>query len=929
MRLVVACSLSTTELVQILNSSALQNSREFEATGDLEYLDQAIEIQTLAIGLAYDGYESLPGFLNNLGNCLMHRFQQAGNTDDLAEGISAQRRAVDLTPEGDAYLPEFLSNLGTLTRMSFERTGKMEEISESMSINRRAVSLCREAGRPMHIVLVNLGNTLLSRFESLGSLDDLSEAILVFQESMEVMPEGYPKSYQILNNLGVAYRLRFDHSRNIEDIVKAIATYQEALTKLQDGHILIPSVLNNLSVSFTLRFEETGDINDLKRAIDEQRRAVELTPEGHGDLPSRLNNLGLQLRDLYRRTWDTEYISEAIAEQQRAVNYCPEDNAKLPDILNGLGISFNMRFRGTGDDEDLAEAISIGRRCVEMAPEGHVRLPAFLNSLAVFLRSSFEDTGNIAEIDESVASLRRAISMVPPDHPDMPVWLTSLSDVFLSRFKGTKDVNDVSEAIAIIRRAIEVTPDGNADLRVRFNILGRALHARYKNESPPAPDDIAGAISAFNKTIALMPEGDGSLPTLLGDIGEAYLSRLIQSDKGHVDPEDFKACISHLKSSALSASGSPGGRMRAAMTWAQLVQHDPHSAEVLNAFDRAVVLMASIGGLERTVRRRYEEVKLEDTSGFVRMACASACMIGRADKALEWLEQGRCLVWGQLTALRTSLDGLSEHDSGLAQTMMALAKQLDDTGLSRSRANVSMPMSKKMSLEQEAREHLTLARRWDALLATARAIPGFENLLKPSPCRSLLRDLPPTGITVVINVHESRCDALALRSGQDAPIRIHLSEFSFDKAVKYRRLFNTQLYIRSRRELQEEGKVNDDTSDRAIARYIKPHAGNDERSVYGILKALWVELVKPIFDALGMPVSPLVLTKPHKALAFLTHSTELGAFVPRTVATGLVVSNRSTVLPPNPCRGNLRGGRVRGHSGLCGIFLHTFSNRAR
>jgi hypothetical protein len=87
-----------------LNSSALESSRQFEASGDLDYISQAIEIQTLVIGLTYDGYESLPGFLNNLGNFLMHRFQHAGNTDDLAEAISAQRRAVVMTPEEDAYL---------------------------------------------------------------------------------------------------------------------------------------------------------------------------------------------------------------------------------------------------------------------------------------------------------------------------------------------------------------------------------------------------------------------------------------------------------------------------------------------------------------------------------------------------------------------------------------------------------------------------------------------------------------------------------------------------------------------------------------------------------------------------------------------------------------------------------------------------------
>ena len=48
--------------------------------------------------------------------------------------------------------------------------------------------------------------------------------------------------------------------------------------------------------------------------------------------------------------------------------------------------------------------------------------------------------------------------------------------------------------------------------------------------------------------------------------------------------------------------------------------------------------------------------------------------------ALEWLEQGRCLIWSQLNNLRTPLDTLFAHDPEIAGDMLRVSRALENAG---------------------------------------------------------------------------------------------------------------------------------------------------------------------------------------------------------------------------------------------------------
>jgi hypothetical protein len=218
---------------------------------------------------------------------------------------------------------------------------------------------------------------------------------------------------------------------------------------------------------------------------------------------------------------------------------------------------------------------------------------------------------------------------------------------------------------------------------------------------------------------------------------------------------------------------------------------------------------------------------------------------------LEWLEQGRCLVWTQLNQLRTPVDNLAEHDPDLAQHFLNVGKRLECAAARGNSLQSGMSLLDKITLEKEAHTHLNLAKEWNDLLHTIRTtISGFHNFLKPSTFPSLIQNLPDSGPIVVVNVHNSCCDAIAVMAGVDKPLHIQLPEFSSAKARTY------QQHMEDLKEHHLGMRAAElDPLDNQQERAMKPHQKVQE--VCNVLHGLWKNVVKPILEALAFLVSRL------------------------------------------------------------------------
>ncbi|PPQ68743.1 hypothetical protein CVT25_012837 [Psilocybe cyanescens] len=311
------------------------------------------------------------------------------------------------------------------------------------------------------------------------------------------------------------------------------------------------------------------------------------------------------------------------------------------------------------------------------------------------------------------------------------------------------------------------------------------------------------------------------------------------------DGVDAQNAILHFQLSASSILGLPAMKLSAAQRWAQLA-HKTDQSQILEAYHTIIHLISQVAGLEKPVQNRY--TNLINISELSSSAAAAAIDLGRHDLALEWLEQGCCLVWNQLNDLHTPIDGLHEHNPTLANDIVRVSMALQNAA-SRTESTAYMEetnMATKTSLQEQAHTHIKLAQEWEQLLIKVRTIPQFADFLCPASCSTILKNIPNSGHVIVVNVHKDRSDAILLTSGTEEALHIALPEFSYNMAAALRRdlkilLHNSRIRIR--------GDEND--ASRGSRSYMQ--------GIADILRQLWTFVVKPILDGLGyfVPASNL------------------------------------------------------------------------
>ncbi|KAG8746069.1 hypothetical protein FRC10_006172 [Ceratobasidium sp. 414] len=230
-------------------------------------------------------------------------------------------------------------------------------------------------------------------------------------------------------------------------------------------------------------------------------------------------------------------------------------------------------------------------------------------------------------------------------------------------------------------------------------------------------------------------------------------------------------------------------------------------------------------------KRRGDIASIGDTTI---EAAAAAIQFEAFDRAVEWLEEGRSIVWKQILQLRNPLDDLSTVDFSLATQLRQVAHKLEQARSYES--GPSLTSTNAIVQEQATQQLHSLAANWDELLSQARRLPNFHNLLKPQPFSELVL-VAKSSTVVVINVHKSRCDAIAVLSGSTTPIHIQLPSFSHDKAAEARAQLSSSLH-------------NARTRSRS-ARHPVYHFEEEQDYFRAILATLWLDVVEPILGRIG------------------------------------------------------------------------------
>ncbi|KAG9102862.1 hypothetical protein FRC06_000926 [Ceratobasidium sp. 370] len=778
---------------------------------------------------------------NERGGLSRDRYEQFDQLGEITATIKRDARVVFSTPDGRPNKLYWLCNLGSILRHRFDQLGELSDLNRAIDYFYRAVLLLPEA-HPMMMALLNtLGDSYRHRFEYQERVEDIEKAIKYLNQAVSFAPEGHPARPSLLNSLGASYNSRFIPTRNKDDLEKAVGYLLQASSLSSGSSPANLVALCNLAVSHGRRFENFGEMADLDKGIEYLRQAVSHTPNGHPILPNHLNNLGISYILRYQCLAQLADLDAAVEHLTQAVWLTPLGNSGILTRFNTLGLAYISRFEYLRELADLEKAIDYLGQTVSLAPKGHPDKARFHNNLSMSYRKRFQHLEELADMHKAIENSGLSVSLTADGHPDKPARIDNLGLSYQSRFDHLGELADLDRAIKYKTQAVSLTPEGHPDQSGFLNSLGTAYQRRFQQTG--AREDLDAAVSHLKQAVSRTPQGHPGKPKWLTNLSEAYNARF--RFFGH--PDDLRSSINCVEHAAQTSTGPPWTRFEAARIWARLSNTYKLPAS-LTAYRQLITLIPQLVWLGSTTERRYE--LLASVGDVAIEAAAVAVRLQKFDLALEWLEQGRSIVWNQMFQLRTPLDQLFSIDAVLAEELKQVARELEHA----SSVNPSTlgPKSSQPTLEGAAQRHHRLAEKQERLVEKARLLPGMHDFLRPKGASSLVA-AAHTGAVVLVNVHQSSCHALIIRPHATNVDCIALTSFTYEKASNAR----TNLA----RSLRAQGRDS-----RGVSNGPKV---NDKHGMEKLLKMLWTDIAKPVLDFLGY----IITTDTNECLPHITWCT--------------------------------------------------------
>lgn len=844
----------------------------FEATRSPEDAEEGARLyRELLPLLRDDDRQGRLTVLSNLATFLLFLAERTGAWEPLVEGTLAARELCLLATaqESDpdallsgarllsvamALLPAehpdqaALSGLHGSVLLDWTRkTGDLSQIDVAEEHIRRALRLCPPEDPNHSRFLAILNDLLWLRYEQRGTMDDLEAALTCSRQVLERYPPDHPVVFACMMNLGTGYVHRYMLTDVMADIDEAVDWLRRAVS-----HAPTPRE--------RARAEEAlAEADDLRGPLREWRippgglEYVDVPVESDGSATTanleaddvitvfrRLETMTLE----YESSGDSALLDRAVEMGRRFLATRPAGHPDRGLIGIKLGPALMLRFEAKGDPDDLDEGIDLLREAVRRPSLGAVHpgpdLVSELYNLAAALLKRHEHDHSGADIDEALGYARRVVELTPPDHPDRSRNLGLLGSALFYRSVHLGDRQDLDQAIEIGHQAMDaatsppmraealgslghrlrhrflVTKDlGDLDRAIdylratlavedhplyRFN-LGLALHDRWREKR--VGDDLREAAEQFRSQIAAERIGSplrttGLLAlamalTDLGQTGDALDAYTEAAESGGGSPFDrMDAFVQRARLLANVARSGDGDWQSAADAFAAAIQHLQHTVW---------------RGLSRADRERL----LTRWSGLARDAAASAIASGAPERAVELLDQGRALLWGQALDTRAELTALQAAQPELAERLAAVRTEYEALSWSDARGESDV-----------AERRRRLSREWEDLVTAVRALPGFENFLMPTPFRQL-KAAAADGPVAMVNVSRYRCDALLV--APEGVTVVPLPELTAEQAEQ-----RTRQYLAT---LARLGTVSE-------------ASGPREQALLSILEWLWETVAAPV-----------------------------------------------------------------------------------
>ncbi|KAG1794293.1 CHAT domain-containing protein [Suillus variegatus] len=774
-----------------LNNLAIGLSYRFDRRGNNEDLDQAIALLREALVLRPVGHIDRAFPLNDLANQLSSRFDRRGNDEDLDQAIALHREALALRPVGHIDRPLSVNNLANQLFSRFKHRGNDEDLDQAITLCREALALLPVGHTYRSGSLHNLANILSSRFKHQGKDEDLDEAIALQTEVLVLHPVGHGARSKSLHNLATQLFSRFQRRGNDEDLDQGIALHREALTLHPVGHTNRSGSLNNLANQLSYRFDRRGNDEDLDQAIALHREALALRPVGHTFRSGSLYNLANQLSSRFRHRGNDKDLDQAIALDKEALALCPVGNDEDLDqaialhrevlalrpvghtfrsgSLHNLASQLSSRFRHRGNDEDLDQAIALDKEALALCPVGHTDRPLSLNNLANQLSYRFDRRGNDEDLDQAIALHREALALRPVGHTDRSRSLNNLANELSSRFRHRGNDEDLDQSITLHREALALCPVGHLDRPSSLYNLAIRLSARFRHQHNR--EDLDESRENLSCALTLLTQHHPHQLLVHQSLANVYLSfhRSGLDDAGAgEDIDSLDAAMHHLEAATNAVSGGLLSRLRASLLWVRNAAQHRHGTQ-LEAYATSMQLLDAYMSNTAPVSSRHNIMK-EFPSTLAVDAASCALRNGDVRRAVELLEQGRTIIWTQMTRLRTPLDSLQtcgDHAAALLKKFRDLSSLLDKPPASHPEGT---PI---VNVEAEETRYRRLVEDWNRAVEEIRKVEGFSRFLL-TPLFSDLQDAARDGPIILLIASESSCHAIIIPHRQP-PTSIQLA----------------------------------------------------------------------------------------------------------------------------------------------------------
>jgi hypothetical protein len=857
----------------ILNQLGSWLRDRFERLGNLSDITGSIERLQAAVNFTSDDNHSKPGYLNSLGSSFMMRFERFNRADDLNSAILSRKTAVNLMSSGNPQKPGLSSNLGASLQVRFEKFGETVDLDDAILSYQTAVDLTSDDS-PSKITSLNdlgqclvnrftrfgniidldsaiqslqtavnlntgvslikmetklgvqselldqLGSWLRRRFEQLGNLPDINESIERLQAAVNLISNDHLNKPGYLSNLGNSFVRRFERLGKVDDLDNAILSNKTAVDLMFDGHPGKSALLHNLGGSLQVRFDRFGNTADLNNTILSYQAAIDLTPDSHPGKASSLSNLGTSLINRFDRLGNIVDLDNAIQSLQAAVDFTLDSDPNKPACLSNLGVSLEIRFERLDNITDLTNAILAHQAAVNLIPDGHPYKPGRLNNLGSSLANRFKRLGNVEDLDNAILSVQAAVNLTPDGHPEKRRLLSNLGSSFETRFRQSGSIADLDNAILTKQTSLDLTPESHPEKPVCLSNLGNSLITRFKQLKNTV--DLENALSSTQAAVNLTPDDHHGKSSYLINLGSAFETRFYHIQ----DSSDAESAISHFSTAAKSPFGPPTTRFSAVERWISVASIISHQS-LLSAYECALEIMPLLAWLGLPIPDRHRH--LAQIGGITREAVATAIAAEQYEKALEWLEQGRSIVWTQILQLRTPVDELRAIRPELADSLMRVSQLLDRGPQPKDRM-----IGELQAPEDEGERYRALTIEWESIIKQARSLPNFENFLRPPNSLKLMK-AAQDGPIIVLNIAKERCDALALVPGLEEIVQIPLPDITSKRITELRDELKDMLYTNGIR----------------LRAAMRVPEGNDEEDCRHILAELWNGIVKPVLDSLA------------------------------------------------------------------------------